>query len=150
VIPDITLPDITQHLSDREEDYAYALASDSVSKKAYYTPALMPDLTSLREKSKVRVDASESFAGIKKLAGSIQQPIPLDAIGFQNFFARPSITSSIGNSHFTVTNTMFDASLLSMDPFRRALNEKSIKEIRESSYIQETYQIMLDYLNLKK
>ena len=110
----------------------------------------MPDLTGLREKSKVRVDASGFFAGIKKLAGSIQQPIPLDAVGFKNFFARPGVNTSIENSHFTVTNTMFDASLLSMDPFRRALNEKSIKEIRESSYIQETYQIMLDYLNLIK
>lgn len=151
IIPDITLPDITQYLGDREEDYAYALSSDSVTKKAYYTPASMPDLVGLKEKSKARVDASESFASIKKLEGSIQEPIPLDAVGFKNFFSKPKASSvNTGNSQLTITNTMFDESLLAMDAFRKSLNEKSVKEIRESFYIQEAYQIMLDYISLKK
>jgi carboxyl-terminal processing protease len=150
VIPDVPLPDITQHLGDRETDYPYALSSDSVTKKAYYAPAVMPALTSLLEKSKARVDASEAFSGVNKLQVSIQQPIPLDEVGFKNFFGKPRVSAHNGNSQLTVSNTTFDASLLAMDAFRKALNEKSVKEIRESFYIQEAYEIMLDYISLKK
>ncbi len=149
VIPDIILPDVTQSLGDREEDFTYALPSDSVTKKAYYTPLTLKLSKSLIEKSFARVQQSQSFKNIDKLQTQLLNPIPLDAAGFSQYLSRPKVIPAENFQPLTVTNTVFDNSLLALDAFRKALNEKSITEIRESFYIQEAYTIMLDYINQK-
>lgn len=149
VIPDITLPDVTQSLGDREDDFAYALPSDSVTKKAYYTPLAMKTLTPLAEKSMGRIQQSQAFKNIEKMQFQLLKPVPLDAAGFSQYLTRPKAESAENFQPLTVTNTVFDNSLLALDTFRNALNEKSVKEIRESFYIQEAYTIMLDYITQK-
>jgi carboxyl-terminal processing protease len=150
VIPDITLPDVTQSLGDREADFAYALSSDSVTKKAYYTPLTMKALTPLAEKSMARVQQSQSFKSIDQMQRKLLTPVPLDAAGFKQYLTRSTPDLTENSQPLTVTNTAFDNSLLALDTFRKALHEKSVKEIRESFYIQEAYNIMLDYIDLKK
>lgn len=150
VIPDITLPDVTQSLGDREDDFAYALSSDSVTKKAYYTPLTMKALTPLAEKSMARVQQSQSFKSVDQMQLKLLTPVPLDAAGFSQYLTRSTPALTENSQPLTVTNTAFDNSLLALDTFRKALHEKSVKEIRESFYIQEAYNIMLDYIDLKK
>lgn len=145
VIPDIILPDITQSLGDREEDYAYALPSDSVTKKAYYTPLAMKPYTRLAENSMRRVENSPSFKNIRKLQANLLQPVPLQPNGFYEYISRPDAVPA-KQDELMVTNTAFDNSLLAVDVFRQALNEKSIKEIRHSFYIHEAYNILVDYI----
>lgn len=149
VIPDITLPDVTQSLGEREEDYEYALSSDSVTKKAYYTPLAMKTFTPLAEKSRQRVEQSTAFNGVQKLQGNLLKPIPLDPAGFYQYIKRPDNTVVQNEGTLTVTNTAFDNSLYAVDVFRKILNEKSVKGIRQSFYIQEAYNIMLDYIAQK-
>lgn len=149
VIPDIVLPDVTQSLGEREEDYVYALLSDSVSKKAYYTPLAMKTFTPLAEKSRLRVEQSAAFSRVRKLQNNLLKPIPLDQAGFYEYIRRPDNTDIQNEGTLTVTNTAFDNSLYAVDAFRKALNEKSVKEIRQSFYIQEAYNIMLDYISQK-
>jgi carboxyl-terminal processing protease len=84
VIPDVTLPDVTQSLGDREADFAYALSSDSVTKKAYYTPLTMKALTPLAEKSMARVQQSQSFKSVDQMQRKLLTPVPLDAAGFKS------------------------------------------------------------------
>ena len=150
VIPDITLPDVTQSLGDREEDFPYALSSDSVTKKAYYTPLTMKAFTPIAEKSMARVQQSSAFKHVEKMQFQLLKPIPLDGVGFSQYLNRPKFLPTENSQMLTVTNTVFDNSLLALDTFRKALNEKSVKEIRESYYIQEAYNIMLEYIDLKK
>lgn len=145
VQPDIVLPDITQSLGGREEDYPYALASDSVSKKAYYTLLPMKDIKPLVQKSHDRVQQSTAFKNTRQMQQDLLQPVPLDAAGFYRYLTKPDAGQSADQA-LTVTNTAFDNSLLAFDAFRKALHEKSVKEIRESFYIQEAYNIMLDYI----
>ncbi|MBL7839152.1 MAG: hypothetical protein JNJ75_03330 [Cyclobacteriaceae bacterium] len=149
VIPDIILPDVTQSLGEREEDYEYALSSDSVSKKAYYTPLAMKMFTPLAEKSRQRVEQSAAFNGVQKLQANLLKPIPLDPAGFYQYIKRPDTAVVQNEETLTVTNTAFDNSLFAVDAFRNVLNEKSVKEIRQSFYIQEAYNIMLDYISQK-
>lgn len=149
VIPDITLPDVTQSLGEREEDYEYALSSDSVTKKAYYTPLAMKMFTPLAEKSMQRVEQSVAFNGVQKLQANLLKPIPLDPAGFYQYIKRPDNTVVQNEGTLTVTNTAFDNSLYAVDVFRKILNEKSVRGIRQSFYIQEAYNIMLDYIAQK-
>jgi carboxyl-terminal processing protease len=149
IIPDITLPDVTQSLGDREDDFAYALSSDSVTKKAYYTPLAMKTFIPLAEKSMARVQQSQAFKNIEKMQFQFLKPSPLDVAGFSQYLSRPKAEPTENSQQLTVTNTVFDNSLLAVDVFRKALNEKSIKEIRDSFYIQEAYNIMLDYITQK-
>ncbi|HMV07974.1 MAG TPA: S41 family peptidase [Cyclobacteriaceae bacterium] len=146
IIPDIILPDITQSLGEREENYPYALSSDSIAKKAYYTPLAMKTFTPLAEKSMKRVEQSVAFNGVRKLQVNLLQAVPLTSTGFYDYMKRPDATEAGNDSLLTVTNTAFDNSLLAVDAFRQALNEKSVKEIRQSFYIQEAYSIMVDYI----
>jgi carboxyl-terminal processing protease len=146
VIPDIVLPDVTQSLGDREEDYPNALPSDSVSKKTYYTPLAMKAFTPLAEKSMARIAQSPAFQGIQKFQQNFPKPIPLDIAGFYEYVKRPDTVWAENQQPLTVTNTAFDDSLLALDAFRQALSEKSVQEIRQSIYIQEAYNIMVDYI----
>lgn len=146
VIPDILLPDVTQSLGDREENYTYALPSDSVTKKAYYTPLAMKTFTPLAEKSMKRVEQSPAFLGVKKLQANLLQPVPLDPAGFIQYISRPDRVENEDHGTFTVTNPGFDNPLFAVDGFSKALHEKSVKEIGESFYIQEAYNILIDYI----
>lgn len=149
VIPDVTLPDVTQSLGDREDDFPYALASDSVTKKAYYTPLAMKTFTPIAQKSMARIRQSQAFKNIEKMQDQLLKPVPLDVTGFSQYLSRPKAEPAENPQPLTVTNTVFDNSLLALDTFRKALNEKSVKEIRESFYIQEAYTIMLEYITQK-
>lgn len=149
VIPDITLPDVTQSLGNREDDFPYALAADSVTKKTYYTPLTLKAVKPLAEKSMARVQQSQSFKNMEKMQAQLLKPVPLDVSGFTQYISRPKADLPENSEQLTVTNTVFDNSLLALDAFRKAMNEKSVKEIRESFYIHEAYAIMLDYITLK-
>lgn len=149
VIPDITLPDVTQSIGHREDELVYALPSDSVSKKAYYTPLAMKTFTPLAEKSMARVQQSQAFKNVEKVQYQLLKPVPLDITGFNQYMTRAKLPSTEKIQTLMVTNTTFDNSLLAVDAFRKALNEKSVTEIRESFYIQEAYNIMLDYITQK-
>lgn len=148
VVPDIELPDATQSLGEREADLPFALPSDSVTKKTYYTPVARKSLALVAEKSKKRVSGSPEFNDVEKTRLQLLNPISLDLTGFTQEMKRSKI-SRTNSSSFTVTSTAFDSSLLAFDAFQRAMNEKSVREIRESFYIQEAYNIMLDYISQK-
>jgi carboxyl-terminal processing protease len=150
VIPDIILPDITQSRGEREADFAYALSSDSVTKKAYYTPMAMKTFTPLAEKSMDRIQQSKFFKNVEKMQFQPLKSIPLDEIGFSQYLSKPKGKPTENFQPLIVTNTVFDNSLLAVDTFWKALNEKSVKEIQESFYIQEAYNILLDYISQKK
>lgn len=151
VTPDISLPDITQFLDRREANYPTALPGDSIPKKAYYTPAPQPAFTTLAEKSKQRVQQSAQFKNIELWQHQLIKPIPLDVAGFTTYASGFALNKkSDPLALLTIHNTSFDNSLLAFDPFRKTLNEKSIQQLRESFYIQEAYNIMLDYISLTK
>jgi len=74
------------------------------------------------------------------------QTVPLTSTGFYDYMKRPDGPEAGNEPLLTVTSTAFNNSLLAVDAFRQALNEKSVKEIRHSFYIQEAYNIMVDYI----
>lgn len=151
VQPSITFPELTDSFSDRESDYYYALPSDSILKKAYYTPLPSIPVTSLSEKSKARISQSEAFKGLESLRTALSQPVPLNPEGFSKYIQQvTSYRPAVQGKVYTVTSTKFDNSLLTVDGFKKEQNEKQLKEIENSFYIQEAYFIMLDYITLSK
>ena len=108
----------------------YALSSDSVAKKPttlhwQWKPLLAEKVWGVWS-SQRRLAVCEKTAG-KSFAGGT-----LNINGLYDYMKRPGCYRGGDDTLLTVTNTAFDNSLLAVDAFRQALNEKSVKEIRHS------------------
>lgn len=150
VIPHIDLPDMTDVFEFKESEYIYALPSDSITKKTYYTPFPSFPVTTLREKSKSRIAESLSFQNIQTLRKALFNPIPIDHMGFKNYMLQFDEPSFDAPSIFTAHNTNYDNPLLMVDSFKRAQNETFLLKLQESIYIQEAYNVMIDYIAIQK
>jgi carboxyl-terminal processing protease len=150
VIPHIMLPDITDMFELKESEYTYALPSDSITKKMYYTPFANLPVIILREKSQARVIQSAGFQRVMAVRKTLSNPIPVELKGYTSYlleikdFARDSI------SVFKANNTNFDDPLFAVDAFKKKMNDTLLLDIEASIYIQEAYQIMIDYITLQK
>lgn len=149
VIPDITLPDLTDVFDLQESALPYALSSDSIAKKTYYTPFPNFPVPLLREKSNVRA-MSSSFQAIESYRKALSVSVPVDLKGFSEYILQVEEPSFNTNSIFTAHNTNFDNPLLAVDSFRKSLNDTFLSEIEESVYLQEAYTILLDYIAIQK
>ena len=53
-------------------------------------------------------------------------------------------------SHYEVKNNDFNQAIVDNDPFEKEINSKGIANIEKSSYIEECYLILTDYINQQK
>jgi len=150
VIPHIPVPDITDMFDLRESEYAYALPSDSIAKKLFYTSFQNLPANILREKSNARINQSSSFQKIDSLRKTLSAPIPVDLKGFSNYLSEIENSAFDHTTIFSARNTNFDNPLLNLDSFKKTMNDVLLSEIETSMYIQEAYQIMIDYLTLQE
>ncbi len=161
--PDIELPDLNLSFNFRESTIPYAINSDRVDKKIYYTPLPALPLAELAQKSKERVDKDNIFVKIKSLSDSIQSIpdreiiIQLDLTSFRereekyNTF-KNSIEQIISKEtqDFKVVPSSYDAAVLQADSQKKKINDTLLKLIQDDIYIEEVYQQMLDLINLIK
>ena len=69
VVPHIPLKDMTDVFDLRESTYSYALPSDSITKKLFYTAFINLPVNILKEKSEARVSESPTKANYVKRFG---------------------------------------------------------------------------------
>jgi carboxyl-terminal processing protease len=155
VQPDILLPDFSQHLGYSEKNLPRALLTDSITKKTYYTPLLIPPLSELRKKSNQRISQNKFFQQFEKPMAHLRHHIPLDITAFTRYCVENSkgfenITSlSTTAAHFTVTQNRFNNMLLQVDENRNSQDVEFAHELEQSPYLQEVFQILVDYIELE-
>ncbi|MCX6183416.1 MAG: carboxy terminal-processing peptidase [Bacteroidetes bacterium] len=163
VKPDVVLPEVLESSQDKEASYSNALPSDNVVKEIYnFTPLAPLPATSIAGKSTARVAVNKAFVNVVKLNQSykvlsdqFQKSIPLniteykalkqkmDAVTDQlDTLVPPAIT-------YQVENTTYDKTIIQADEHKKTVNEKTLKNISDDIYIDETYKIMQDLIENK-
>lgn len=156
VQPDIELPDFSQFLSYREKNLARALSNDSIVKKTYYTRLAMPLVAELRSRSTQRIKPSEFFQQFNKMETKMSAHVPLEMKAFIKYSLAISsdVLEKVAESEsikfpFTIAQNRFNESLLQVDQSRRDRNIEFMDELGNSAYLQEAFQILVDYLELE-
>ena len=162
VTPDIALPDAFDGLDYREKFSPFALVADKIAKNAYYKPLAVLPVNDLTKKSAERVNDDKAFQDIKKITEAIRarrtkaQTIPLKADGFEQWARQhelePGIlkkNSSLASKKFTVDNHGLDKTLLVDNSYAKEVNNGWLHNIAGDLYIQETFSVLCDLINLQ-
>ena len=161
VIPDIILPDMISRDSYGENTLRAHLPADSVVKKVYYSPANKMPITELAEQYALRNAKDNRFWEIEELNNTLAETfqngidLPLNLSIFQGDFKKildlsdqADELSTRENKIFTVKNHQFDQDILQFSEFKKEMNDYLKTGIQEDLYVQETYQIISDLINL--
>jgi carboxyl-terminal processing protease len=163
VAPDIALPDAFDGLEFREKFTKYALASDTAKANTYYKPLLPLPVAELAKRSAERTMANSDFRDIKKIieaqqkaASATTQIIPLKWDSFEKWIQEHELQMQVmkgeGNSGggFKAENHEQDKQLLRNNQYAREINEVWLNNLAGDIYIQETFLILTDLINLQK
>jgi carboxyl-terminal processing protease len=163
VVPDVILPDLYDHLEFREKFENYVLKADSISKKTYYTPFNGAPKGDLQELSTLRIRDNAYFKNVVNISDSVKMiynrefKVPLDFEGYKKSLGRTDYNWQEWEKMlihpttlFTVNNDVYTKEIIKIDEYNRDINQFQIENIQNDIYIEETYQIMLDFINLEK
>ncbi len=163
VSPDIVLPDAFDGLDYREKFSSSALPADKVVKNAYYKPLPALPVNDLAGKSAERVNTDKEFQAIKKFAETIRarrtkaQSIPLKADAFEQWAREHQLEPGIMKSNkpaaskkFIVDNHSLDRLVLTNNSYAKEINRGWLDNIAGDMYIQETFSVLCDLVNLQK
>jgi carboxyl-terminal processing protease len=161
VQPDVSITEINEE-DYKESSYPFALPSDSVIKKVLYSPLKPLPISDLTEKSKVRQAGNPEIQQLNKLNKNkplswrnSKEGIPLSA----SLFRREYLEKYEWNKHiekaerkysglYKVENHQYDKNLLNLDPYRKALSDQVKENLAKDIYIEESFQIITDLINL--
>lgn len=163
IMPDVILPDVFGLLPFQEAFLPNAFPNDSISKKlslSYYKD--LP-LDTLRQNSRGRLSQISYFKDLDyhtqkyTLDDDTIQEVPLDVYSYQkhfkNYFGlQDFLNSPVAPSSdvYAIENTRYDSSLIDVDAYSKEVNEAFKLNIKEDIYIEESYQIISDLIELSK
>ena len=158
VQPDIYLPDFYSILQISERTNRHALPSDSVIKKVYYTPLTKPTVAPLKNRSEERIQNSAWFKQLRDFQNFYQAPQLLEINAYiQHHLASQAHVKQLDETKsastkplYRVMQNKFDGALLGLDENRNMASQELLKDIERSAYIEEAFQIILNYLSLTK
>jgi carboxyl-terminal processing protease len=162
VTPDISLPDLYD-FSEFGESYATgALSSDSVVKKTYYTPLIPLPIENLKEKSSLRVGASDAFQLTKNCSRQLLMlKEKLDTVSliwdeYKGLIEKEAaIFSTLEQKHSEPTNEFkivvnaFNQQRMQVDEYARQQNDSWIRTLSKDISLEEAFNIMCDYITAK-
>jgi carboxyl-terminal processing protease len=160
VVPDINLPDAFEaaRFGERFEDDA--LPSDTVKKNQYYRPLPLLPITQLRSLSSQRVNNNKNFQEIKEAVkvetqanAAVTRVIPLKLELFENWAVENKKEDILfdekemeASKVFVAQNHKDDMLQFASNNYSKTINDVTLKNIQQDIYIEEAYQIILDFL----
>ncbi len=164
VQPQVYQPDIYESIDYSEATQPYALPSDSISKKIYYTPLKPLPVADLSQKSAKRIAANASFQTIRELVdfqrerrGKVGREIVLHpsyfrTVTLESYKRLQNLEKALDKetSLFSVENTRYDQQVMQMDTYGKEINDILKENIRKNIYIEEAYQVINDLISLIK
>jgi carboxyl-terminal processing protease len=163
VKPDIHLPDIYESLDYYEDAIPFALPSDVLNKKVLYSPLAPLPLNELSKESAKRIESIGSFQIIKKMVADSAlsrrknivfslNPTSISKV-IKDKYAWYEALEDAGNRDieiFKVDNVGYDKDLIKMDTYGQEINNIIIKNLQTDIYVEETFQILNNLINLTK
>lgn len=163
VKPDIVLPDAFDGLEFREKFSQNALPSDTAKANIYYKPLKALPVAELAQKSAARVASNEEFNAIRKIVDiqkkdmqTTTRTIPLKWDAFQKWIEEEDREMELIKGEgkpakqYTVDNHAQDKLLLQKNQYAKEVNQTWLESLAEDIYIQESYLILTDLINLTK
>ncbi len=160
IIPDVVLPDVYDIYDYRESKYPNAIGNDSVDKKVYYTPYEGPDKQQLSGNSRARLVNYPYGTRLQQKVDSLRDaieaqdiyPLEIEAykkeeIAFQKAVSQLFELIENESTSFEVINNKYDLEIMQMNKYRSRINEVYLKRLKNDIYIDETYQVLRDYIN---
>jgi len=162
VIPDIILPDLYDSLNIREKDQPYCIQPDSIKKALYFSPLDELPIKQISERSKLRVEKNIKFNNNQKFSGyyhSINESsrnIPLDWAPYvklkksdKTIFTFLNLSGESDSLNiFVPENISYDKDRVNTTEERKESNEEWFETLRSDIYINESYLILKDYLEI--
>jgi carboxyl-terminal processing protease len=161
VQPDVHLPDIFEILGYHESSMPFALPSDSINKKVYFTPLASLPVKELAEKSSGRIQSSKSFQTIQKLMSDpvvkqkMNEDLPLSVEAFRKKAVENNLfwdaLKDACEQHtilYKAENVNFDKNLIELDTYSKEINDIQIANLESDIYLEESFQILANLINL--
>jgi carboxyl-terminal processing protease len=163
VSPDVILPDAFDALEFREKFSKYALIPDTGKRNSYYKPLPPLPVHELARRSATRVMASDEFREVrkfieeeKKINAVVTRTIPLKWDQFEKWMKENETDEGVPDEEetptqkYTVENHTGDKELFRNNTYAKEVNEVWLKNIAGDIYIEETFYVLLDLINLQK
>jgi hypothetical protein len=161
VVPDIVLPSTPGYSSIKENKELFYLSADSIVKKVVFTPHAPINYQSLRDQSSSRLSASNEFKRFKQVADSVSlvisksQKVPLKFKDYKRFKKETDVMyESLENAFLSKTGTVkcynntFDQKLEEVNESAKEFNLKIRQSVQQDIFINESYYILNDLINL--
>lgn len=159
VAPDIILPDAYEQLENIGErrDKA-ALPWDKIAAAEYTLWDSPPPMSSLRNNSKKRIDASETFRLIRQTGDRLkaQQDNNVVPLNEAKFIARQKESEAISkkleeldkmSTPMTIKNVNADLARVNIDSTSRTKNSEWLKALKKDVYIAETSNVLNEWIS---
>ena len=163
VHPDVEIPDVFDALDLSESQYQFALKADSVSRNAYFKPMVPVDKKELQRRSAERIAGNTTFQELLRSISSLEAeiekqsgPQPLDwktfLTGIRERENKESEVEAFKSSEtvYNVSNGSAKVQQLTVDDYAREINARWLLTLSTDIQVQETYQILNDYISLTK
>jgi carboxyl-terminal processing protease len=161
VQPDVHLPDIFESLGYHESALPFALPSDSINKKVYFTPLASLPVKELADKSAGRLRDNKSFQTIQKLMNDpvvkekMNEDLPLTIEAFRKKAVENNLFwDALENACeqrtilYKAENVNFDKNLIELDTYSKEINDIQIDNLESDIYLEESFQILTNLINL--
>ena len=158
--PDIALPSFGEGM--RESDLPHALVAGTINKPLPFEKHPAPPLDKLRDKSETRQSNNEELKKLKKVfdelddVGRPPDTIPLEPSEFyeaisvlrpllQRLESQPEYRTSIYKARLQ----KFDEKAEELSSYSKLLADERIKNLESDPWLEETYNIMNDYIDIE-
>jgi carboxyl-terminal processing protease len=163
VTPDVELPDAFGGLEIGERFEKNVLPADSAKRNNYYKPLAYLPVSELSRRSAGRINASPDFQLInkiideqKKAMQATTRTVPLKTELFEKWMheneQRLDAMKGEGKTaeKYTVENHAADKQLLLNNQYAKERNMVWLENLADDIYIQETFLVLTDLINLQK
>ncbi len=162
VTPDITLPYL-EVLSEKENKEPFYIIGDSIAKKAIFAfPPALP-VAALSDKNTIRINENKRYNYLTQVSDSLHRTqnddivMHLTVAGFwsdMNKFKKESekeyAAATYNRTGFDVYYNRLESDFLTYDANYKKLYTSYLEELKTDLILQQTYDIMCDFINLKQ
>ena len=160
IIPDVKLPSVYQKINDNEATKPFVIKNDTVTARLKVLQLKQKDLKPIITSSNLRISRNDLFVTVNEQSDLLYNYVNKSQESYKLTLAnikaitkkRKSILDKVftinENVLFTIKNTASTLEILSYNEDSKKENDYILQELSKDIYINETYNILNDYINL--
>jgi len=161
IMPDVSIPSVFSGVEKLESSEPYALPSDSINKKTYYTPYNALPVKILSENSLLRTSHDLKFkqiSGIRDTLDHFYKKFEMAPLSWASLIQEEKEWSKFSeliknctvndSPSYNVKNNSYEQKIIDMGGAQKEINDVILKNIQNDIYIDEAYKITNDLINI--